>query len=63
MRDLEITAEDIEVLSDQDLVLLTVVPPKVEVEPEPEEELVEEEAEEGVEEAPEPAAETPEKKE
>ena len=63
VRDLEITAEGFEVLSDQDLVLLTVVPPKVEVEPEPEEELAEEEAEEGVEEAPEPAAETPEEKE
>ena len=64
VRNLEITAERIEVLSDQSLVLLTVVPPKVEVEPEPEEE---EEAEEAVleegEEAPEPAAETPEKKE
>ena len=57
VRDLEITVEDIEILSDRDLVLLTVVPPKVEVEPEPEEELVEEaELEEG-EEAPEPAAE------
>ena len=59
VRDLEITAEGIEVLSDQDLVLLTVVPPKVEVEPEVEEEEVAEE----VEEAPEPAEKTPEEKE
>ena len=63
VRDLEITAEGIEILSDQDLVLLTVVPPKVEVEPLPEEEVAEEEAEGEVEEAPEPAAETPGKKE
>ncbi len=61
--DLEITAEDVEILSDRDLVLLTVVPPKVEVEPEPEEELVEEaELEEG-EEAPEPESEASEEKE
>ncbi len=61
--DLEITAEDIEVLSDRDLVLLTVVPPKVEAEPEPEEvEDEEAELEEG-EEAPEPAPEESEEKE
>ncbi len=63
VRTLEITAERIEILSDQDLVLLTVVPPKVEVEPEPEEEVAEEAVLEEGEEAPEPAAETPGKKE
>ncbi len=62
VRDLEITEEAIQVLSDQDLVLLTVVPPKVEVEPELEEE-VEEEAAEDVEGVPEAAEETPEEKE
>ena len=61
--DLDITAEGIEVLSDQDLVLVTVVPPKVEVEPLPEEEVVEEAAPEEGEEAGEPVAETPEEKE
>ena len=61
--DLDITAEGIEVLSDQDLVLVTVVPPKVEVEPLPEEEVVEEAAPEEGEKAGEPVAETPEEKE
>ena len=61
--ELEITFEDVEILSDSDLVLLTVVPPKVEVEPEPEEvEGEEAELEEG-EEAPEPAEEGSEEKE
>ena len=63
VRDLEIATQEIVVLSDSDLVLLTVVPPKVEVEPEPEEvEGEEAELEEG-EEAPEPAGEASEKKE
>ena len=63
VRDLEITAEGIEVLSDPNLVLLTVVPPKVEVEPEAEELEDEEEAAEEVEGAPETAEKTPEEKE
>ena len=63
VRDLEITTTGIEILSDRDLVLLTVVPPKVEVEPLPEEAVVEEVAPAEVEEAVEPETQVPEEKE
>ncbi len=51
--DLPALSGDFEIVSDRDLVLVTVVPPKVEAEPEPEEEELEEGVLEEGEEAPE----------